>query len=126
VELTRLVGVYSRLGNLSPGYMVLFAARPIGGERKLQPGETSAVEWFAFDQLPGPLAVGHKRRIQDAIDGASGLVVFQEVHSPKLAGKVKKNELYELRDRSGLPRQEFYLQLLEGAEIKESVEVGQS
>ncbi|MBL8103104.1 MAG: NUDIX domain-containing protein, partial [Anaerolineales bacterium] len=29
VELTRLVGVYSRISNMSPGYMVLFAAKPI-------------------------------------------------------------------------------------------------
>jgi ADP-ribose pyrophosphatase YjhB (NUDIX family) len=46
VELTRLVGVYSRLGSWSPGYMVLFAAKPIGGEIKCQVGETIAVEWF--------------------------------------------------------------------------------
>ena len=34
VELTRLVGVYSRISNISPGYMVLFAAKPIGGKIK--------------------------------------------------------------------------------------------
>src|SRR5512147_114964 len=67
VELTRLVGVYSRVGDWVPGYMVLFAAKPIGGARKCQEGETIAVEWFAFDALPSPLSLGHQRRIEDAI-----------------------------------------------------------
>src|SRR5688572_248553 len=44
VELTRLVGVYSRLGSWSPGYMVLFAAKPGGGAIQCQRGEIVAVE----------------------------------------------------------------------------------
>jgi ADP-ribose pyrophosphatase YjhB (NUDIX family) len=123
VELTRLVGIYSRLGNVSPGYMVLFAARPIGGEIKCQEGETIAVEWFAFDAIPSPLSLGHKRRINDAIEGASGLVVLQEIKSPQSPEKITGKQLYELRDRSGLSRQEFYLQMVGQAELKEIVEV---
>lgn len=126
VELTRLVGVYSRLGNMSPGYMVLFAARPCGGEIKCQEGETIAVEWFAFDEIPSPLSLGHKRRIKDAIEGASGLVVLQEFKLPAMSDKVTRRELYELRDNSGLSRQEFYLQMIGKAESNETVEVGMS
>ena len=124
VELTRLVGVYSRLGSWWDGYMVLFAAKPVGGEIKCQEGETIAVEWFAFDELPGPLSLGHKRRIQDAIEGASGVVVLQEVKLPNIPDPLTRNELYELRDRSGLPRQEFYLQMMENMELQETLEVG--
>ncbi len=124
VELTRLVGVYSRLGSWWDGYMVLFAAKPVGGEIKCQEGETIAVEWFAFDELPGPLSLGHKRRIQDAIEGASGVVVLQEVKLPNIPNPLTRNELYELRDRSGLPRQEFYLQMMENMELQETLEVG--
>ncbi len=126
VELTRLVGVYSRLGDWIPGYMVLFAAKPVGGEIKCQEGETIAVEWFAFDQLPGPLSLGHKRRIEDAIAGASGLAVVQEIKLPAKPGTITPREYYELRDRSGLSRQEFYLQMVENAELKETVEVEMS
>src|SRR5215208_6628654 len=82
VQLTGLIGIYSRLGSWSNGYMVLFAAKPVGGEIKCQEGETIAVEWFAFDELPGPLSLGHKRRIQDAIHGVSGAVVLQEFKLP--------------------------------------------
>src|SRR5512142_302974 len=75
VELKRLVGIYSRLGNMSPVHAVLFTARPVGGEIKCQEGETIAVEWFALDEIPDPLSLGHKRRIKDAVEGASGVVV---------------------------------------------------
>ena len=125
VELIRLVGVYSRTGTMYPGYTALFAARPVGGAPKLQWGETIAVEWFPFDNIPAPLSVGQARRIWDAIDGATGLVVLQEIRSPQLPDQITKEEFYALRDRSGLPRQEFYLRMFENAEIREVVEVGQ-
>jgi hypothetical protein len=107
-----------------PGYTALFAARPVGGEPKLQAGETIAVEWFPFDEIPTPLSVGQARRIRDAIEGAAGLVVRQEIRSANLPEQISKEELYRLRDRSGLPRQAFYLQMFASAEIKEVVEVG--
>ncbi len=125
VELTRLVGVYSRTGTMYPGYTALFAAWPVGGAPRLQQGETIAVEWFPFDKIPAPLSVGQARRIRDAIDGAAGLAVLQEIRTPRLPDQITKEEMYALRDRSGLPRQEFYLQMFEDAEIREVVEVGQ-
>jgi ADP-ribose pyrophosphatase YjhB (NUDIX family) len=124
VELTGLVGIYSRVGNVSPGHMVLFAAKPTGGELKCQPGETIAVEWFASDEIPSLLSPGHRRRIADAMKGIRGLAVAQDIHSPTLPDKITGNQLYELRDKSGLSRQEFYMHMMEHAEIKEVVEVG--
>jgi len=123
IELTGLVGIYSRIGNVSPGHMVLFAAKPIGGERKCQSGETIAVEWFAADEIPSLLSAGHKRRIKDAMEGARGIVVAQDINSPKMPDKIRGKELYELRDKSGLSPQEFYIHMMEHAEIKEVVEV---
>jgi ADP-ribose pyrophosphatase YjhB (NUDIX family) len=124
VELTRLVGIYSRSGTIYPGHAALFAARPVGGEAKLQKGETIAVEWFPLDQIPRPLSMGQACRIQDAIQGAAGLVVRQDIRAPKLPDQITKEELYALRDRSGLPRQAFYQQMFGDVEIKEIVEVG--
>ena len=123
VELTRLVGVYSRSGTMYPGCTALFAARPVSGERTLQKGETIAVEWFRLDEIPAPLSVGQARRIRDAIEGAAGLVVHQDIRSLHLPDPITKEELYALRDRSGLPRQAFYLQMFGDAEINEVVEV---
>ncbi|MBI5825241.1 MAG: NUDIX domain-containing protein [Chloroflexi bacterium] len=123
VELTGLVGVYSRLSNMSPVHAILFTARPIGGEIKCQEGETIAVEWFAFDELPSPLSAGHKRRIEDAISGVSGVAVLQQFKLPEMSKGLSRKELMELRDNSGLSRQDFYLRLFEQAELKETVEV---
>jgi ADP-ribose pyrophosphatase YjhB (NUDIX family) len=123
VELTGLVGVYSRLGNMSPGHMVLFVARQIGGKIRCQEGETIAVEWFAFDEIPSPLSAGHKRRIEDAIAGVRGVAVLQEIRLPTLPEKMTRKELLGIRDNSGLSRQDFYIQLLDQAKLMEEVEV---
>jgi 8-oxo-dGTP diphosphatase len=123
VELTRLVGVYSRLSNMAPVHAILFAAKPIGGEIKCQEGETIAVEWFAFDQIPNPLSVGQKKRIEDAIAGKTGLAVLQEFDIPTMPEKITRKELIELRDQSGLSRQEFSIQLDKKMILKEKVEV---
>lgn len=127
VKLTGLVGIYSRQGNALDGHVVLFRGNPIGGEIKCQPGETVAVEWFPFDQIPTPLSLGHQRRIQDAISGVGGgICVTQEMNLPNYPTKIERKELYVLRDKSGLSRQEFYLQLIKGLIYKEQVEVGGS
>lgn len=123
VELTRLVGVYFRLSNMSPVHAVLFSAKPIGGEIKCQEGETIAVEWFSFDSIPSPLSAGHKRRIENAISGVTGVTVLQEFKLPAMPEKITRSELIELRDKSGLSRQGFYVQMFERAELIEKVEV---
>ena len=120
VELTRLVGTYSRLGGFPDIHAVLYAARPVGGEIRLQPGETIEVRYFPFDQLPQEMLRGQEQRILDAVTGKSGISMRQELHLPLTTRK----ELYELRDRSGLPRQEFYLQRMGQARFDERVEVG--
>jgi len=120
VELTRLVGVYSRLGGFPNVHAVLYAARPIGGEIRLQPGETIAVRYFPFDQLPAEMLRGQEQRILDAVTGKSGVSVRQQLHLPIITRK----ELYEMRDNSGLPRQEFYLRHMWQAQFDECVEVG--
>jgi ADP-ribose pyrophosphatase YjhB (NUDIX family) len=124
VELTRLVGVYSRMGGgMHDVHAVLYAAKPLGGELKTQPNEVIEVAYFPFDQLPDEMLFGHKKRIQDALNDVTGTSVRQElkIQDPK---QYTRKELYELCDRSGLPRQRFYLQRFEKAEIIEKVEVG--
>jgi ADP-ribose pyrophosphatase YjhB (NUDIX family) len=123
VELTRLVGVYSRMGGgMNDVHAVLYAAKPVGGELKTQPHETIEVTYFPFDELPNEMLFGHKKRTEDAINHISGVSVRQElkIKDPKYTRK----DLYEMRDRSGLTRQQFYLQRLEQAEFTEKTEVG--
>jgi ADP-ribose pyrophosphatase YjhB (NUDIX family) len=121
VELTRLVGVYSRLGGIPDVHAALYAAKPIGGELRLQPGETIDIKYFALDEIPSELAFAHKKRIMDAFSGKSGVSVKQEI---KIFGKpaVNREELYARRDQSGLSRQQFYFEGMES--YKETVELG--
>ena len=123
VELTRLVGVYSRLGGMPDVHAVLYEARPIGGELRLQPGETIELKYFALNELPNEIPFPHIKRIADAFNGKSGLSVKQEI---KTIYEVitDRDKLYELRDQSGLTRQQFYFERIEGSETKETVEVG--
>jgi len=123
VELTRLVGVYSRLGGMPDVHAILFAGKPVGGEIKTQPGETIEVAYFSLEELPQEIVFGHKQRIADALQGMSGISVRQEIKGPDRK-RHTRTELYELRDQSGLSRQQFYLQRIEQAIIKEIVEVG--
>jgi len=124
VELTSLVGVYSRVGGMwNDVHAILFRARPVGGELKLQPGETVEVAYFPFDDLPKEILFGHQQRIADAIVNISGIAMKQELNLPD-ENKLTRKELYELRDRSGLSRQKFYLERIARAEIREIVEVG--
>lgn len=124
VELTRLVGVYSRLGGGLPDvHSVLYTAKPVGGELRLQPNETIEVAFFPFDQLPQEMLFGHRKRISDAIHHASGVSVRQQINLADTT-QYTRQEIYTLRDRSGMTRQQFYLQRFEQAEITEVVEVG--
>jgi hypothetical protein len=106
-------------------HAVLYEARPIGGELRLQPGETIELKYFALNELPNEIAFAHIKRIADAFSGKSGMSVKQEI---KTIGKVVANrdKLYALRDQSGLTRQQFYFERIEGSETKEPVEVGMS
>jgi ADP-ribose pyrophosphatase YjhB (NUDIX family) len=122
VELTRLIGVYSRLGGIPDVHAVLYEARPIGGELRLQLGEAIAVKYFASHELPNELAFSHKKRILDAFDGKSGMSVKQEINT---SGEVisDREKLYTLRDQSGLSPLRFYFERIEGSETRETVEI---
>jgi len=94
---------------------------PGGG---VETGETIAVKWFSFDQIPSPLSLGHKSRIEDVIHGVRGACVRQKFNLPNYPEGMDRNGLYELRDNSGMSCQDFYLQLIEDATYDEKVEVG--
>jgi ADP-ribose pyrophosphatase YjhB (NUDIX family) len=124
VELTSLVGVYSRVGGMwNDVHAVLFRAKPISGALRLQPGETVEVAYFPFDDLPAEILFGHRKRIIDAITDVSGVAMKQELNLPD-EHKPTRKELYELRDKSGLSRQKFYMEQIARAEIREVMEVG--
>ena len=109
IELTRLVGVYSRPSGRTGGlHLILFAAQLIGGSLAPQPGEVIEMGYFSADALPQPMLWGHHQQAIDALAGAIGRVWIQNRRWPFVDGMTRE-ELYAMRDSSGLSRQAFYL-----------------
>jgi ADP-ribose pyrophosphatase YjhB (NUDIX family) len=109
-RLTRLVGVYSQPHWHHGGHhFALFAGEPIGGALRLQAGETIDLGFFDPRALPEPLVWWHLQPIADALGGLGGVARIIPGRWP-FDIRLNRDEIYALRDRSGLSRQEFYLQ----------------
>lgn len=121
VELTGLVGIYSLLIPFGDVHGVLFTAKPIGGELKTQPGETIALDYFGVNNLPEPLLFGYRQRIEDAMNNVGGAVSWKQIVSPTIDGITNRQELYDIRDKSSLSRQEFYKQAFKPLEPKDEI-----
>ena len=105
VELHGVVGTYSRPNWHSSMHVVLFAAGQVGGEPRPDPAEAVAAGWFSHDALPGPLLLGQRERIDDAVAGRRGVARSTARRSPFAS----RAEAYRQRDASGLSRAEFYV-----------------
>jgi len=110
VRLTRLVGVYSQpRWHHGGNHFALFAGEPIGGALRLAAGETIDVGFVDRAALPEPLVWWHRQPIVDVLAGVAG--VARVIHGDwPFDQRLTRDELYTLRDQSGLSRQEFYLQ----------------
>lgn len=125
VKLTKLVGVYSKLGPWDEIHSILFHAKPIGGELRTQIGETTEVRYFNPNEIPNELLYGQRQRILDALsDMKNSVARLQKLSSPDTQIK-SRQDVYRLRDRSGLQRQQFYLNYIEHCHSDEDIlEVG--
>ncbi len=109
VQLERLVGIHSRPQWLSVGgHIVVFAARIIGGELTIQPSEVLEARFFSRAELPKEMLLGHGQQIEDALDGVCG-AIWTHDSQWKLPQGMTREDLYRLRDQSGLLPTEFYL-----------------
>ncbi len=106
IELTRFVGVYTRVGGEYTIHLNLFAAQPVGGEIKLQTNEVIAIDTFAPEALPDEMFWWHRQQIADAVNGVSGAVWRFEVVPAETVNS--RPELYALQAQSGLTPSEFY------------------
>jgi len=112
VKLTRLVGLYSRNGWLDQGlHVAVFAAEITGGELALQQEEVLEARWFAADEVPEAMLLGHRQRALDALAGVSGAVWYFDAEWPYEPG-LTRGELYGLCERSGLAKAEYYRQFV--------------
>jgi ADP-ribose pyrophosphatase YjhB (NUDIX family) len=108
VELTGLVGLYSRPHFGGHHTAVLFAGTIIGGTFKPDPHEVIEMGFFAPDQLPTDIIWDHETRILDALAGYGGSIVRTTTRTRPNAWAPTRDEAYALRDQSGVSRLEFY------------------
>lgn len=110
VRVTRLVGMYSQAQWHHGGnHFALFAADVVGGTLQLAAGETIDVGFFDRAQLPQPLVWWHDQPIADALAGVIGAARVIAGGWP-FDQRLTRAEIYALRDRSGLSRQQFWVQ----------------
>jgi ADP-ribose pyrophosphatase YjhB (NUDIX family) len=110
VHLERLVGIHSRPQWLSCGsHVAVFLAIVVGGELVIQPQEVMEARFFAMDELPNQMLLGHQQQILDAFRGVCGAVWTHDSEWDLRAG-LTRQELYEVRDQSGLSPAVFYQQ----------------
>lgn len=126
VRLTRLIGVYSRMGFLGGIHSLVFAAEPIGGALQLQPGETVDVGWFGLEAVPELLLPWHRQPIEAALQETGWGMAWRLHMSSPLSEQIQtRQDLYDLRDQSGLTRPEFFRQMMDTISVDEQVEVGE-
>ncbi len=124
VELTRLVGVYSRPNWRHGGdHSVLFAARPVGGELQTVTNETLDAGYFCPGELPDALLWHHHQCILDALGGLTAVARLQDAAWPW--GEMTNREIYESIGRGELSMQELLEQFCgQRRPEKESLQVG--
>ncbi len=109
VRLERLVGIHSRPQWLATGgHVVLFAAKIVSGELRTQPEEVLEARFYARDELPIEMLLGHPQQVEDALGGVRGAIWTHDSEWNFPPG-LRREELYALRDQSGLSPAQFYL-----------------
>ena len=109
VQLTRLVGIYSMPEATAwVNLMIVFAAEVVGGSLQKQNDEVLEIDYFAEDNIPHNLLLGHQQRIKDAFAKDVSSRVWRQ--AVPFEPKLNRRELYQRRDESGLGRLAFYEQ----------------
>jgi 8-oxo-dGTP pyrophosphatase MutT (NUDIX family) len=72
IAIERYIGTYARID--ADDLVLLFAAHPRSGGAWAPNGEIADLGFFAPTALPNPMNPRHRQRIEDAVNGRSGLV----------------------------------------------------
>jgi ADP-ribose pyrophosphatase YjhB (NUDIX family) len=108
VQLTRLIGVYSRPHWRNGGYhVVVFAARPVGGTLQPDPGEVVDARYFDPAALPDLLPAGMRLQIAAALADIGGGIAWLDDTAWPLAPDMTQDELDDLYRNSGLSGADF-------------------
>jgi 8-oxo-dGTP pyrophosphatase MutT (NUDIX family) len=106
IELIHFVGAYTRIGGDMTIHLAAFLAKPAGGSPAPQVEEVLDLRYFDPADLPRDMFWWHRQPIRDALNGARGVAYTATVETPETVRS--RQELYALRDRSGMSRPAFY------------------
>ena len=110
VRIERLVGIYSMPKSDGGGsHAIIFAGIPVGGTLRADSQEVISLGWFEMNNLPQPMLPWAVRRIKDAFSETGGSAVWRQEYIWPFPPEMKREDLYRLRDESGLSRQDFFL-----------------
>jgi ADP-ribose pyrophosphatase YjhB (NUDIX family) len=108
VQLTRLVGVFSRPHWRGDGYhVIVFAASMVGGVLQADQDETLEVRFFDPADLPDSLHPMLQPQILAAVAGIGAGIAWVDDTRWPFAENMTQEALDDLRDRSGLSGPEF-------------------
>ena len=112
VPLDRLVGIYSEPRWFYRGLHVPVFAAYLQDQPVLQPdpAEVAEARFFALDELPEDCLFGHRQRAIDALSGVGGSAAWLQRLPWPFPPELSRQDVYDLRDRSGLDRAAFYRQ----------------
>ena len=100
VEITRLVGLYSRPNWFDGDHTVVFAAHPVRGELRADGKETLVTGWFDPASPPQPLLAWHYDHIADAFGQSGVMVRRQDIRVP---GGLTREAFHDLRANNQIP-----------------------
>jgi ADP-ribose pyrophosphatase YjhB (NUDIX family) len=123
IELTHLIGVYSRPFSLNGGsHIVLLAAHPVGGSLQPDTNEVVELRYFDPDELPEVIFNLQRKQAMDALNRVGGSVVWTHNADWPFDEGLTRRGIYQLRDDSGLSRRDFYMQHFESRNSCEGVQ----
>lgn len=121
-RLTHLIGVYSRPKWHKGVYnIVFFGGEIIGGSMKPQPEEVIEMQFFALDELPADLMIGHRERVLDAFAGVGGSLVRTEAAAWPFDDGIDRSAVYSMKASSGLTPAAFYYRYFGDAEYQDDI-----
>jgi hypothetical protein len=85
----------------------VFIAKKIAEKLSMDPSEVIEIRWFDIKNIPRELLITHKKRINNFKKGIRGTVMEEKFKWP-FDKNITRKKLYEMRDKSGLSRKDFY------------------
>lgn len=106
VAVVRAVGFYSR--PLESKHNIVFEVQIVGGTITPNAHEVIDTQYFNYESLPEDLISFFRQPIKDAFESPEHFRCWRQITPTPFENKTYQ-EVYALRDQSGLSRKEFYM-----------------